>query len=568
MLRESLGLGLERLRIDSLDLPEEARGGRAAASGGTDATKTFNGNSSSNNSDKSSSCGSSWGFGGRVIRLSVVDEDRSGAPVGTLLLHLHADGDEYPFTTLVRHGSLWREAEVRDGTEGNGEAEGRDGVEVKDDRGLPVVLIRIREPEEEAPLAAAGPAGPSTLEGGRRLRGPYFLRVLLHELGHALHYVCSGPASASTPSTPGGGPAEAEEAEAAAATWQLPFPPAPCLSAAHSPLDLRELPSHLLERWASDPACLQASPLDLLASVSHYNKPLPSCSLANTQRTRACCSSRLSMQAMSRHRRLAIPLPAREAVRLSRFLSSLFYATSLDLHDSVLAGLADLYMHGAQPLLGSRQGSSITCSASPATEAWERVWREHGILPEVPSTLERMRNLESLGTVRKRESGSGCGHDAALTMSSLLLSNVFTERSWAASSTPTQCASCSRQGSGNSTLKRWANIALGMAESQRVKRWRVTLHIPAPTGTSGPEIGPTSEACAAACRGPDGACSSGAASAGAGLPDRGPGRVRAQPAVRGLPGGRAVGLSPIGVSPYARTPANFFPSAQRARSSL
>ncbi len=39
-------------------------------------------------------------FGGRFLSQLVVDE--AGGPLGTLFVHLHGDGDEYPLTTLIR----------------------------------------------------------------------------------------------------------------------------------------------------------------------------------------------------------------------------------------------------------------------------------------------------------------------------------------------------------------------------------------------------------------------------------------------------------------------------------
>ena len=195
-------------------------------------------------------------------RLQVLDLD-SGRPLGTLLLHLHREGSEYPFTTLIRHGSLWRSAgrAVRGGTLNDKEAGQVDSnnraldEEANDhdgasDSSLPVVLIRLQDPEENA---AEGQLRGGAEGGAGQLSSPYSLRVLLHELGHALHYLCSGAASASDAGMIGddGDPL-------AGGTWRSsPLPPAPRLNAAQCPMDIKELPSHLLEHWASDPECLQ-----------------------------------------------------------------------------------------------------------------------------------------------------------------------------------------------------------------------------------------------------------------------------------------------------------------------
>ena len=202
-----------------------------------------------------------WGLGGSVVKMQVVDEGKG--PIGVLLLHLHRDGNEYPFTTMLRHGSLWAPqgslVQRRQGDDGEPGGRSRDPSDSReglrsvdhDDDDLPVVLIRLEDPrerggEEDGPLST----------------GPYFLRCLLHEIGHALHYVCSGAASVSLPTNrPPGGDAASSSGRVAeeSGVWGdgsgLPSPPV--LSAVHCPLDLKEVPSHLLEHWSKDPSCLQ-----------------------------------------------------------------------------------------------------------------------------------------------------------------------------------------------------------------------------------------------------------------------------------------------------------------------
>jgi hypothetical protein len=51
-----------------------------------------------------------------------------------------------------------------------------------------------------------------------------------------------------------------------------------------------------------------------------------------------------------------------DAARLSRFLATCFYHAALDLHDSVLAALADVYIHdgGGMPLaLAAEAGTGV-----------------------------------------------------------------------------------------------------------------------------------------------------------------------------------------------------------------
>ena len=101
------------------------------------------------------------------------------------------------------------------------------------------------------------------------------------------------------------------------------------------------------------------------------------------------------------------------------------FPTTLELHESVLSSLADLYLHGGTAVhMGSatptcvpsggagreveaNQRGGAESGESVAQVIWQEVWREHGVLPldTVPSTLERVRNLEALGTVGGRRGG-------------------------------------------------------------------------------------------------------------------------------------------------------------------
>ena len=229
-----------------------------------------------------------WGLGGSVVKLRVVDEDRG--TIGLLLLHLHRDGNEYPFTTMLRHGDLWegtgrgsgRQRQEGDAAQAQASDSRQDGdvdrskaAYRNDDKGLglgkddlndsllPLVLIRVEDPRERGGE-----------EDGALSTGPYFLRILLHELGHAIHYVCSGSMSmAPELITPSSHPQPHKVTQSDGSTdsslgrpedcgvWGdgSQLVPPPSLSAVQCPLDLKEVPSHLLEHWAKDPSCLQVS---------------------------------------------------------------------------------------------------------------------------------------------------------------------------------------------------------------------------------------------------------------------------------------------------------------------
>ena len=133
-----------------------------------------------------------------------------------------------------------------------------------------------------------------------------------------------------------------------------------------------------------------------------------------------------SPQVLSCHRRLGTPLPPRDASRLAVFMSAASsFPTTLELHKSVLSSLADVYLHGGAavhmdivtamcvPSGGAGQEAESNhrggaeSGESVAQGIWQDVWRRHGVLPldTVPSTLERVRNLEALGTVGGRWGG-------------------------------------------------------------------------------------------------------------------------------------------------------------------
>jgi hypothetical protein len=197
-----------------------------------------------------------------------------------------------------------------------------------DDAGLPIAVIRIQDP---CPGSSAG-----SLD--EPLSSPFFIRALWHEMGHALHFVLS---SLDPPMHP--------QPDSPPSSFLLP---PPCLNACHSSIDIRELPSHIFELLSRN------------ASV---------------------------LQAMSCHRRFGTPLSDREARRLatSPVLSGLMasgYSTSFDLHEAVVAAMADL------EISDQALGKSLD-------QVWYDVWGRHGVLEGRAVTIERLRHLESMSVV-------------------------------------------------------------------------------------------------------------------------------------------------------------------------
>ena len=127
-----------------------------------------------------------------------------------------------------------------------------------------------------------------------------------------------------------------------------------------------------------------------------------------------------SSQVLSHHLRLGSPLPHRDAACLAHFMSASFYPSTLELHESILAAIADLYIHGAAlpPVMTEGAGADlppvsagndgpipdqpmVPSGPCKAAAIWRRVWEVHGALTldRVPATLERVRCVETLGTV-------------------------------------------------------------------------------------------------------------------------------------------------------------------------
>ena len=132
-------------------------------------------------------------------------------------------------------------------------------------------------------------------------------------------------------------------------------------------------------------------------------------------------------QVLSCHHRLGSPLPPRDASRLALFISSGFHPSTFELHESILASLADIYIHhpstvatprsvrginasdlGAAASGGCDDGYGSDGESSRVARIWKEVWTAHGCLSfdDVPATLERVRSLETLGTVGSFYSGT------------------------------------------------------------------------------------------------------------------------------------------------------------------
>eukprot|EP00798_Chlamydomonas_sp_ICE-L_P012765 gene12765-16015_t len=299
-------------------------------------------------------------LGGRVRRMQVIDED-SGQLLGNLILHLHAGANDYPFTTLLRYRPM--KTSGSDDSERLGYEDGLPGMVSSAEKSgsrayTQQALDRGAARSEEG---ASGPSWrPGSDDGGEmggsdsiflstwapdnmawlvesdlqeRIQGPFFLRSFLHELGHALHYICSasGPGGKDSPAPPGrrgpggkdspappappgprgpgGKDSPAPQNSSNSNASALPSVPYHLMgAAAYAPMDLKEIPSHVFEHFCKDPRMLHV---------------------------------------ISQHRRLGVPLPQADCVRLTRYLHTTLNFTSLDIQDLVLGALADQNMHGS-----------------------------------------------------------------------------------------------------------------------------------------------------------------------------------------------------------------------------
>lgn len=150
-----------------------------------------------------------------ALHLEVIDQDLG--KVGVVLVDLHQDTAEYPFTSVLRHGGWYAPA---GGTCA--------GFQVADKEFRPgVVVIRVRDPVGDH-------------ERGT-LSSPFFLKCIFHEMGHALHHLLSSYHAASLHT-----------------------------SSSSCPTDIKEMPSHLMEHFTRDPASLH-----LLSRHYRLGHPLP-----------------------------------------------------------------------------------------------------------------------------------------------------------------------------------------------------------------------------------------------------------------------------------------------------
>lgn len=90
-----------------------------------------------------------------------------------------------------------------------------------------------------------------------------------------------------------------------------------------------------------------------------------------------------SVQVLSCHARLAVPLPARDAARLARYLFTAGGCSSIDLHESIMAAVADLSLH-------DKPDSCAGQAAAVAAGVFDDVWQQHSVLPGAPATLEQV----------------------------------------------------------------------------------------------------------------------------------------------------------------------------------
>ncbi|GBF94552.1 mitochondrial intermediate peptidase [Raphidocelis subcapitata] len=274
--------------------------------------------------------------------------------LGDVFLQVAPPGG-FPFTTLLRPTQRSR-AWWGHGTEGS--AAGGAGADA-DVPGAVAVHLPLSLSVAGAAAPAAGDGAPDEPAPPGRppaLRGPFGLRALLHELGHAAALLAAG-AAAPHPMLAGAGGAGG------------------C-----GGVDLRELPSHAFEAWARDPRALS----------------LLSC-----------------------HWRLGVPLPPRDAARLARYLVSAGACTAPDFHEAALTAIADARLHALTGPAAGRAGQESSGSGSggggggdgpSAAEAvFDEVWAERGVVPGGGASLEALRGLEGLGAV----GGARWGYAAA-----------------------------------------------------------------------------------------------------------------------------------------------------------
>ncbi|EFJ50712.1 hypothetical protein VOLCADRAFT_88514 [Volvox carteri f. nagariensis] len=296
----------------------------------------------SQDSEGHDSGGGGGACGGDVVLKAAVVCCRTNRQLGFLYLHLHGGLSEYPFTTLLRHGPMG----LSPRTDASVDVERHDArAEPGGEHSLPVVLC-------------GGPESPYFLKVGVRATcegvGARESRGAGGRGGTANTYTMMTTAAAesnanSTNSdtttaavvtrctdgliggSDGDDDLKDDDAVGGRGGWQLAL-----LSGSSCPLDIREVPSHLMEHVLRDPGCVRQ---------------------------------------LSRHGRLDCPLPLRDCARLVSLLSSCFTSTVGELQVSffclssssftlphflpaamqrlVAAALADQIIHGpdtaAQP---------------------------------------------------------------------------------------------------------------------------------------------------------------------------------------------------------------------------
>ncbi|GFR52335.1 hypothetical protein Agub_g14875, partial [Astrephomene gubernaculifera] len=275
---------------------------------------------------------------------------RTGRKLGLIYFHLHGRLGEFPFTTLLRHGPMGHTWHGADG--GMRPAGDADPAADGEDASMPVVVVRL--PYRRDPQSACG--GPES---------PYFLKAWLHELGHALHHVASAAAcgvlSASDLLPPQ--PPEASCESTSASSGRIPSSAAtaglgnPTSNATrnmdHNTASATTSASSSTTGTTSASTSTSTSTrttsnsglLALLSGVSCALdlRELPSHLLEHVLREAG------GVRLLARHGRLDCPLPQRDCARLVAQLSTCFTSTVGELQSLVAAALADQIMHGPQP---------------------------------------------------------------------------------------------------------------------------------------------------------------------------------------------------------------------------
>ncbi|GIL70152.1 hypothetical protein Vretifemale_1013 [Volvox reticuliferus] len=156
---------------------------------------------------------------------------------------------------------------------------------------------------------------------------------------------------------------EVDEAVDGSAGWRLAL-----LSGSSCPLDVREIPSHLMEHLLRDQECVRQ---------------------------------------LSRHGRLDCPLPQKDCIRLVALLSSCFTSTVGELQRLVAAALADQLMHGP-----ATQTPPPQVTPAPAAATTTATAADHSSLADAEIQFAAGLNSTPMSPLTTSALVTGCGGNA------------------------------------------------------------------------------------------------------------------------------------------------------------